>query len=176
MSSFWNIVAHIRDLASAVTPIAVVVLGIYINRTIQNQNKIAERRSALTKQWADEFSRLVDEVYNTSVRVFILYFQASHEDLFVTTEKAKFYEDMNSEVRQIALSLYQQKMYLEKFVDLAPRTGSAFDIALTNLHNEVRSWFAAKGGNADKFRNLRATFNQSARDTHREILQLDGEP
>lgn len=180
MSSFWDTVGHTKDVASIVTPLAVVVFGIYLNKTIQTQNRIAERRSAFTKQRADEFYNLAGEVYDTTLGILLLFFQAEHHEHFVIGDKKKFFDDMNSETRRVALRLEEQKLRLEKYVDLAPATGGALNQAFKQLKHMTRRWMDSPHGgdtehrgDTDVFRKLQASFNQRARDTHREILALD---
>ena len=174
MDSVWEIVGHIKDLASIITPLAVMVFGIYINNTIQVQNRIAERRSAFTKQWADEFSKLTGEIYDNTLRMLLLYFTASNQEHLVSGDKEAFIQNANAEIPRIALLLEEQKLRLEKYIDLAPVTGDALSQEFDQLHDVVRRWMSSKGGNAETLRKRQTSFNQSARNTHREILALDG--
>jgi len=172
MSEFWDLVAHLKDVASILTPIAITIFGLYINNSIQTQNKIAERRSALSKQWADGFSKLSEEVYDVTLRIMLLFFQAAHAEHFVIGDKEKFSADMRLENLNIALRLEEQRFRLATYSDLTPHSGAALTLAFESLKAEVRSWLESGGGNVDKLRELQIDFIQAVRVSHREMLDL----
>ncbi|MDJ0450577.1 hypothetical protein [Methylocystis sp. JR02] len=168
-----DFLAHFKDIASIATPFIIAAFGFIINSTIQKQNKLAERSSALAKQWADEFAKSSSDIDEKATSVVATYFKLKNKDSFVTGDIDEELKKFDQYIRDTAYFLAIERLRLEKFVPLAPRNGDDLLAAFDELHKEILTWFSNKGGDVEKLRAKQAKFNSLSRRLHREILELD---
>jgi hypothetical protein len=171
--TIWEGVGHLKDITSVITPIVLAVVGFRINSTIQNQNKIAERNSALVKQWADGFGDLYNNIDRTATKVLILYITVAHAEHFARGKPEESINNLNKEIPGMSLLFEEYKMNIEKYIDLAPKSGIALSKSFNDLLTVCRKWFQENGGNREQLRAIQIYFNECARTTHRELLRLD---
>lgn len=164
----WDIVAHLKDVASIVTPIMIVLLGLRINSSIQTQNRIAERESGFVKHWADKFSGIAENIDAAATGVFRIYYRAANQG-----QLGEYRGDVMADVRNLAADLEEYRIILENFVALSPKTGGDLRRSFGELQNTCADWFRNRGGDVQGLQRAQAGFNQCARKTHRELLQLE---
>lgn len=171
MTVFGFDLGIVRDIASAVTPIVVAVVGWLINKSIQKQNRVAERDSHLVRQWADEFSLLAKDVNDTATNILFGYWRLKYlESMGWKTDD--YVKQLSEDVLATALKMERMGWDLDRFTPFAPKSGPEVKKAWEQLNVFMREWFKNKGGNTDRYKELQINFNQSARKMHQELLKL----
>jgi hypothetical protein len=159
----WQIVDHLKDVSSILTPFLIFIFGVVINNTIQAQNRVVERESSLVKQWADNVLKLANDADRFATRVLLLYFKGARLDEYLHKSKHEEYtEQMAAECREIALKLEEIGLTLELYSRLASHSGPKLKEAFDGMQDQCRLWFRNKGGNVETFRKAQIQFNECA--------------
>ncbi len=152
-------------LVSICTPIAIVLIGMWINNTIQLQNATVQRQSPWRVTWADDFLKVSAGFNNAATSfVFIYYKYSKYEDGGA--------ENFLSELHPLWQELIRCEWELSKFIDFAPVNGKNLETSVTSLIEEGHNWAKNKGGDVPQFRQKQLAFNMNARKVHAELLGL----
>ena len=172
--TIWAVIGHAKDISTIVMPILITIVGLAINKTIQQQNRIAERHSAFIKQWADKFLELSGNADDLFTDIAVLYWKNTNIETFAPNSIDSEFELFNAKIREFALLLDRYGMSLKKFAAFAPNKGRDFIAGFDAMGGIARSWFSNSGGDIQEFIKSQVTFNKCARDMHFELLHLDG--
>ncbi len=167
-----NPIEDLKLLASIATPLAIAFIGLLINRSIQRQNAIAQRKSSWLTKWADDFLK-TESGFNDSATSFVLLYSSSEwkvrNNLPGAIEEQK---TLHLDVVPLALALQRGRWEISKYAGFAPVSGKGLEDATQALFDEANSWMRNTGGNMDAFRDKQLTFNTNARKVHAELLGI----
>jgi hypothetical protein len=156
--------------ASILTPLVIAVVGFIINKTIQRQNAIVQRKSSWLEKWADDFLKAASG-FNESAKEFMwLYLEPEWEamrNLPGALEEPKLQKD---EIYKASLALNRGWVDISMFAGFAPTNGKALTKAASDLLKETKSWIDSGIGNEREFLQKQFTFNNNVRKVHAELL------
>ena len=167
-----NHIEVIKLLASIATLVAIALIGLLINRSIQRQNAIAERQSSWLTKWADDFLKTASGFNDTATTFFMLFLSTqwkAENNLHGSSEEQK---SMQTEVVTLMLALQRWRWDMPKYSAFAPSSGEALEKAAQSFFDEANSWIKNKGGGVESFQQKQLTFNVNARNVHAELLGL----
>jgi hypothetical protein len=168
----WSqiLIEALRFVASIATPVTIAVFGVLINRTIQRQNAITQRKSSWLEKWADDFLKAAS-AFNESAKDFMwLYLEPEWEamrNLPGALEKPKLQKE---EIHKASLALNRGWVDISMFAGFAPTNGKALTKAASDLLKETKSWIDSGMDNEREFLQKQFTFNNNARKVHAELL------
>jgi len=168
----WSqiLIEVMKFVASIATPVTIAVFGILINRTIQRQNAIVQRKSSWLEKWADDFLRAAS-AFNESAKEFMwLYLGPEWEvmrNLPGAMEKPKLQMD---EIYKASLALNRAWADISMFVGFAPANGEKLKEAASDLLGETASWIKNEESNVRELLRMQLVFNENARKVHAELL------
>lgn len=173
-SQIWNQnpVEVLKLLASTATPLAIAIIGLLINRSIQRQNAIAQRQSSWLTRWANDFLKVAAGINEAAASFLMMYVSTQWEEknvLLGTEEEKKLFQ---SDAVQIALALQRGRWEISKFTAFAPIWGETLEEAAQSLVHEASYWLPNEGGVIEEFREKQLAFNTNVRKVHAELLGL----
>ncbi len=161
-------IEELKLAASIATPLAIAIVGWFLNRTIQNQNAVAQRQSSWHTKWADDFLKTASEFNESATSFIMLYYSLRVKaDNNFPEEELKL---SSSEILPLELALERVRWEISKFAGFAPLNGKRLEEASEALLQEALSWMKNRGGNVQEFRQKQLTFNTNARNVHAELL------
>jgi hypothetical protein len=167
-----NLIEVLKLLASIATPLAIAIIGIRVNRTIQRQNAIAERQSSWLTKWADDFLKTANG-FNDSATSFMLSYAASEWKVNNSIPgAAEEQKSLYKEIGPLILALNRGCLEMSKFAGFAPINGKGLEDAFQAVLDEANCWMQNSGGNPQLLRQRQLEFNTSARKVHAELLGL----
>lgn len=165
----------VQSIAAVATPLAVLFVGYFINRTAQDRSETLARSTSWHEHWADDFLNSANELDECAGEVFMLFWKAAMQsqnpNVFPNWESQQ--RELHDQYLPSVLAAFGAHLELLKFIKFAPITGSNLSKAADQLVEELRSWISSNGGQAERFHSLRFEFNKCVRKTHAELLTLD---
>ena len=146
----WNqiLIEAMKFVASIATPVVIAVIGILINRTIQRQNTLVQRRSSWLEKWADDFLKTSSGFNDSATNLMLLYVVEGWEAMGYSTE-GKYPGRLKlppEKYRPLSIDLNRGLLELTKFVVFAKVNGSGLEKAANALLSEAASWCNNGGG------------------------------
>ena len=160
----------LKQVASIATPFVIAFFGFIINKTIQRQNAIVQRKSSWLEKWAVDFLKAAS-AFNESAKDFMwLYLGPEWEatrNLPGAIEKPKLQMD---EINKASLALNRGWVDISIFARFAPTNGETLTKAASDLLTETASWMKSGESNVREFLQKQFTFNNNVRKVHAELL------
>jgi hypothetical protein len=114
-----------RFVASIATPITIAIFGTIINKAIQHQNAIVQRKSSWLEKWANDFLKAAS-AFNESAKDFMwLYLRPEWEAMRSSLEKPTLKRD---EIHKASLALNRGWVDISMFAGFAPTNGKALSL------------------------------------------------
>ena len=165
-----NLFEILKLAASIATPLAIAIIGLLINKSIQRQNAIVQRKTSWLEKWADDFLKAAS-AFNESAKEFMwLYLEPEWEAMRNVSGAPKEPRLQKDEIHKASLALNRGWVDISMFARFAPANGKALTKAASDLLKETKSWIDSGMGNEREFLQKQFTFNNNARKVHAELL------
>jgi hypothetical protein len=159
--------------ASIVTPLVIAFFGYIINKTIQRQIAITQRKSSWLTKWADDFLKAASGFNEAAGRFMWLYVSPEWEatrNLPGAVEAPKLQMD---EIYKASLALNRRWVEISMFAGFAPTNGKRLTKAASDLLSETASWIKNGESNVTVFLQKQREFNENVRKMHAELMGLN---
>jgi hypothetical protein len=160
-------------VGSLATPLAIAFIGLLINKTIQRQNAIVQRRSAWLGKWAEDFLHEAASFDNAATSFIMVWWVNHLKSVNNLPEAEEEQKRIHLDVLPHWLALERAGWEMTKYAAFGPKTGKGLEGASQALLDEASGWLANKGGNVQSFKEEQKTFNANVRRVHAELLNID---
>jgi hypothetical protein len=162
----------LKLMASVLTPIIILILGILINRTLEKSKAVLSKEKDWQNWWAGKFLSIAHD-YNSTVSECVtgLYSLKQIED-----EKLSGWEE-DLKQKEIAVRLNIRKLQyldweIQNYIQFAPNKGKNVRDKQEQLFDLLANLIGTKQGNLEEIRTVQFEFNDSVRLAHAEILEI----
>jgi hypothetical protein len=162
----------IQGIAALATPLVVLVLGLSINRRLEQAKQSLSKEKEWQSQWADRFFARAIEFNDAAEDVILLLWeigQISQRTGDDSISKMKGKEEL---IWAATERLTRAEWSLKIPLQLAPNFGPSVLAAASKVFQLIRQLLKNKQGEMDPIRTALVQFNTVAKNAHRELLAL----
>jgi hypothetical protein len=158
----------IKIIVSAITPVAVVVLGVILLRKIEGIKAEVAKNSAFISKWAEEFWITCQEFMKCTERYMTLLHQLASL-LDKDDDVGKKYQ---RECTELNAKLPELELRIRRLVTFAPKNGKDVIAPAKDILSMLSSILKTGKGNFDDLFSKVDSFNQTARSAHAEMMGI----
>jgi hypothetical protein len=165
----------VASIASILTPVLIFLLGFCINRTIQRQNAVIQRRSSWLTKWADDFYQAAAMFNDSATSFLFLYYEASWQELGGGSGAAVNISEPSVDTNRsesLLVELNRRYHEMHHFMVFAKDKGESIKSAASDLLTEACKWhFKKEEPDENAFRSKQLAFNQCVKSLYSELIE-----
>jgi hypothetical protein len=152
----------------AITPIAVVVLGVILLRKIEHIKSEVAKSSEFTSKWAEEFWTACQEFMRCTER----YMAILNQLQFLPNPNNEVGTKHQKECIEHNVKLAELELRIRRMVAFSPKNAENVTTPAKGILEMLSSALDTGKGNFDELFNTINSFNTAARDAHAEMMGL----
>jgi hypothetical protein len=157
----------IKITIQAITPIAVVVLGIFLLRKVESIKSEVAKSSEFASKWAGEFWITCQEFMRCTERYMAILNQLgfSHPNNETVIKCQK-------ECTELSVKLTELELRIRRMVAFSPKNAEIVTTPAKGILSMLSSALTTGKGNFDDLFSIINSFNMAARDAHAEMIGI----
>lgn len=165
-----EIVQIVQMISSIATPIIILLLGLKLNRTLEENKASLQKDKEWRTEWAKRFYLAAVE-FNAAVdECLITLFNIARLSREKPSDWEKIIDEKQNSMHTVLERLQRAELILKTTADLAPNSKDEILSHSTKIWSSLSDLFENKRGNLDAIRQYVLDFNKAAMAAHREIL------
>ena len=159
----------IKLSASLLTPLAVLVLGLAINRRLEDAKARMSKEREWESYWASAFLRVANDYNGCATRIVTSMAQLARR---VEEDDIDGANRIIADINAITSMLSGLEWELQQYSDFARANGATVRAQGKRLFDAVQSLVEEKSGDLEAIRRLQFEFTDAVRLVHSEILSI----